>query len=90
MQPKIDYAITLWGYSCDRNIDKVQRMQNRAVRAICNNCDYILMSEELILWLKLSYSCKAQKGLIVSLLVFKSIHGLAPSYLNNEILISYL
>ena len=41
IQPKIDYAITVWGYTNENNMNKIQRMQNRAVGAIFNNSDYV-------------------------------------------------
>ena len=34
IQPKIDYAISIWGYTTAHNINKVQRLQNRAARIL--------------------------------------------------------
>ena len=54
MQPKIDYAITVWGYSTQNNLNKVQNMQNRAIRAIMNNYDFInVRGVDLVSQLKL-------------------------------------
>ena len=41
IQPKIDYAITVWGHTSESNLEKVQRMQNRAARTILNNYDFV-------------------------------------------------
>ena len=48
IQPKIDYAISIWGYTTAHNIDpihgsinKVQRLQNRAARILTGNFDYV-------------------------------------------------
>ena len=38
IQPKFDYAITIWGYTCDKNL---QRLQNRAARIVTGNYDYV-------------------------------------------------
>ena len=41
IQPKIDYAIAVWGYTTAHNINKVQRLQNRAARILTGNYDYV-------------------------------------------------
>ena len=41
IQPKIDYAILIWGYTTAHNINKVQRLQNRAARILTGNYDYV-------------------------------------------------
>ena len=41
IQPKFDYAITIWGYTCDNNLHKIQRLQNRAARIVTGNYDYV-------------------------------------------------
>ena len=41
IQPKIDYAISVWGYTTAHNINKVQRLQNRAARILTGNFDYV-------------------------------------------------
>ena len=88
MQPKIDYAITIWGYSSESNIDKVQRMQNRGIRAILNNYDYVnVRGIDLLSQYKIM-NVKQRRDYFMSLLMFKSIHGLAPTYMNNEIIMS--
>ena len=88
IQPKIDYAITVWGYSSQCNINKVQRMQNRAIRAILNNYDYVnIRGTDLIANLKL-LNVRQRRDYFMSLLVFKCVHGLAPAYLSNEIIMA--
>ena len=41
IQPRLDYAITLWGFTSQLNLSRVQRWQNRAARIITGNFDYI-------------------------------------------------
>ena len=41
IQPKFDYAITIWGYTCANNLHKIQRLQNRAARNVTGNYDYV-------------------------------------------------
>ena len=41
IQPKIDYAISIWGYTTAHNINKVQRLQNRAARILTGIFDYV-------------------------------------------------
>ena len=88
VQPKIDYAITLWGYSTDANVNKIQRMQNRAIRAILNNFDYVnFRGIELIKSLRL-FNIKQRRDYFMALFMFKSIHGMVPNYISNEIILS--
>ena len=88
VQPKIDYAITLWGYSTDINVNKIQRMQNRAIRAILNNFDFVnYRGIDLVKDLNL-FIVRQRRDYFMSLFMFKTIHGLVPNYISNEILVS--
>ena len=88
VQPKIDYAITLWGYSTDINVNKIQRMQNRAIRAIVNNFDFVnYRGIDLVKDLNL-FTVRQRRDYFMSLFMFKTIHGLVPNYISNEILMS--
>ena len=40
IQPRLDYGITLYGSSTQKNIDLVQRVQNHAAKLIMGNFDY--------------------------------------------------
>ena len=85
IQPKFDYAITIWGYTCDNNLHKIQRLQNRAARIVTGNYDYVsTRGTELVKRLK--WMCVTQRrDYFMSILMYKSIHGMAPAYLCNEI-----
>ena len=41
IQPRLDYGITLYSCSTQKNIDLVQRVQNHAARLITGNFDFI-------------------------------------------------
>ena len=41
VQPGFDYALTIWGFTSQYNLSKVQRLQNRAARIITGEFDYI-------------------------------------------------
>ena len=88
IQPKIDYAITVWGYSNENNMDKIQRMQNRAVRAIYNNYDYVNVRGIELVSIMNVMNVRQRRDYFMSLLVFKCLHGLAPEYLCNEIIMA--
>ena len=85
MQPKFDFAITIWGYTCDNNLHKIQRLQNRAARIVTGHYDYVTTrGTELVKRLK--WMCVTQRrDYFMSILMYKSIHGMAPAYLCNEI-----
>ena len=84
-QPKIDYDISIWGYTSRQNLNKIQRLQNRAAIIITGNHDYVNTREiELVKTLK--WMCVSQRrDYFMLLLMFKSIHGLAPDYLCDVI-----
>ena len=46
-QPCIDYCITIWGYTADKHLNKVQRIMNRAARIISGNLEYDVRGVEL-------------------------------------------
>ena len=85
IQPKFDYAITIWGYICDTNLHKIQRLQNRADRIVTGNYDYVTTrGTEPVRRLK--WMCVTQRrDYFMSILMYKSIHDRAPPYLCNEI-----
>ena len=83
IQPKFDYAITFWGYTCDNNLHKIQRLQKRAARIVTGNYDYVTTrGTELVKQLK-SMCLTQRRDYFMSILMYKSIHGVAPAYLCN-------
>jgi len=86
IQPSIDYALTVWGTTCTNNLGKIQRLQNYAARIIKRNFDYINV-RGLDLVKELGWMNIKQRIMYFQiLLMFKSIHGLAPDYLVNNVI----
>ena len=85
IQPKFDCAITIWGYPFDNILHKIQRLQNKAAWIVTGNYDYVITRDtELVKRLK--WMCVTQmRDYFMSILMYKSIYGLAPAYLCNEI-----
>ena len=84
IQPKIDYAISIWGYTTAHNINKVQRLQNRAARILTGNYDYAnTRGIDLVKTLGLM-NVSQRRDYFMIMLMFKSIHGLLPNYLCDE------
>ena len=85
IQPKMDYAISIWGYTTAHNINKVQRLQNRAARILTGNYDYVnTKGIDLVKTLGLM-NVSQRRDYFMIMLMFKSIHGLVPNYLCDEI-----
>ena len=85
IQPKIDYAISIWGYTTAHNINNVQRLQNRAARILTGNYDYVNTRDiDLVKTLGLM-NVSQRRDYFIIMLMFKSIHGLVPNYLCDEI-----
>ena len=85
IQPKIDYAISIWGYTTAHNINKVQRLQNRAARILTGNFDYVnTRGIDLVKNLGLMNVIQ-RRDYFMLIMMFKSIHGLVPDYICDQI-----
>ena len=85
IQPKIDYAISIWGYTTAHNINNVQRLQNRAARILTGNFDYVnTRGIDLVKTLGLM-NVTQRRDYFMIIMMFKSIHGLVPDYICDEI-----
>ena len=83
VQPQLDYAITIWGFTSQLNISKVQRLQNRAARIITGNFDYVhVRGIDIVKQLKWMNVIE-RRDYFMALSVFKCLHGMAPLYLSD-------
>ena len=86
--PIIDYACSVWGNSTAKNLYMIQRLQNRAARAVCKNFDYINV-RGIDLVRSLGWMTVTQRVEYFTVIqMFKCIHGLAPPYLCNSIIMA--
>ena len=84
-QSKFDYGISLWGCTTQSNINKIQRMQNRVARIITGCYDFInTRGLDLVDELNLQNITERRNHFLCNLML-KSIHGLAPTYLSDSI-----
>ena len=86
IQPRFYYAITiifLWGFTSKYNLSKFQRLQNRAVRIITRDFDYVHVRRidiaKNLKWMNVIQI----RDYFVALPVFTCIHGMSPSYLSD-------
>ena len=87
IQPRLDYAITLWGFTSQLNLSRVQRLQNRAARIITGNFDYInVRCIDIVKRLKW-FNLIERRDYFVPLTVFKCIRGMAPTCISDCITI---
>ena len=67
-------------------MNKIQRLQNRAVRIVSGNYDYVntrcIELVKSLQWMNVH----ERRDYFMSILMFKCIHGLAPDYLCNELI----
>ena len=67
----------------------MQRLQNHATRLTLGNFDYInFRGIELVKSLGL-YTGEERRDYFLAMLMFKSIHGIAPAYLCNQIVMNF-
>ena len=89
VQPKFDYGTSIWGCTSEHNLNKIQRMQNLAVRVIAGNFDYInTRGIDLVKNLKL-HNIRQRRDYFLTTLMFKAIHGLAPNYLCDNVTMNF-
>jgi hypothetical protein len=83
LQPRIEYCITVWGYSSLLNLRCMQRIQNTAARIICNEFDYVhTRSSDLLKQLNWMNVCQ-RRDFLLAKLMYKCLNGLAPNYLSD-------
>ncbi len=83
IQPRFDYAITIWGITSKYNLSEVQQLQNRAARIITGDFDYVhVQGIDIVKNLK-CINIIQRRDYFVELSVFKCIHGMSPSYLTT-------
>ena len=71
------------------NIDLIQRVQNHAARLITGNFNYInCRGIELVKSLNL-YTIRDRRDYFLTILMFKSIHGIAPTYLSDRVVMNF-
>ena len=76
----IDYCLTVWGFTSNKNLNRIQKFQNRAARIITNNFNWDIRSVNIVKdlgWLNI----KQRRDYFVGLLVFKSLNNLSPDYI---------
>ena len=81
IQPHLDYCSSLWDGLSNQLSDKLQKLQNRAVRVIAK-ANYETSSNvllEMLKWNSLSGRRKKQKAVVM----FKSLNKLAPVCLQD-------
>ena len=84
IQQKMDYGISIWGGTTKENLNRVQRLQNRAIRIILDNHNRAVRGLELVKSMKLE-NIEERRNYFLTKFTFESIHGLAPKYLSNRI-----
>ena len=85
IQPCIDYGISVWGNTNNKNKTVIHRLQKRAARIVTNNFDYnAIHGEDIIKQLSWKLFDK-RRDYAIACLMFKCFHGTAPSRLCNEI-----
>ena len=86
--PTIDYACTVWGSCSKTNKDLILRLQKRAARIVSNRFDFINDRGMDILndlgWQTL----EQRRNYFLANLMYKCIHGFAPQWLTNNILMA--
>ena len=78
IQPYFDYCRAAWDGSTQHLSEKLQKLQNRAIRVILNDTSSRCLLNSLV-WDRLSVRRATQKAN----LMHKCINNLAPAYLRN-------
>ena len=82
IQPHFDYCLTVWGKCAKKYINILQRLQNRAARAVTGNFDYNISPRTLISalnWMNI----ETRYIYFLGILIYKCINNMAPPCLTN-------
>ena len=82
IQPHIDYCLTVWGHTAACHLDTVQKLQSRAARILTGNYDWNVRGLNLVRTMGWQ-NVTERRDYLMSLLVFKSMTGIAPFYLQD-------
>ena len=82
VQSLIDYCITVWGFSSNRNLDLVQRLQNRAARIILGNYSRDVRGIDLVKELGW-FNIRQRRDYFTGILVYKALNGLSTEYMSD-------
>ncbi len=88
VQPFIDYALSIWGNCNEYSKNMIFLLQKRAVRIVTGNVDFINVRGQDIMNELGWQTLEQRKKYYVSSLMFKSMDGLNPHWINNNILIA--
>lgn len=83
IQPLIDYCLTVWGFTSNVHVDKVQKLQNRAARIISGNYDFKNVRGLTLVKDMGWFNIRQRRDYLTATLVFKSLNGLSPDYLTD-------
>ena len=82
IQSVLDYCLTIYGNSSKSNRNKIQHIQNRAVRAVVVNFDFNTSVSGIISSLKLM-RIEQRFNYFISILMYKCLNNMAPNYLSE-------
>ena len=83
--PCIDYSCTVWGNCSRQNKELLLRLQKRAARIITSNYDYENVRGDDLIKLMKWQSFDERRNYFLAVLMYKSVHGIAPTHLCNAI-----
>ena len=88
IQPRIDYAISVWGYCPENYKEHIRRLQHRAARIVCNNFDYVnVRGHDLMSQLRWQ-TIEQRRDYFTATLMHRCINGEAPVRLTNELVMT--
>ena len=82
IQSVLDYCLTVYVNSSNSNRNKIQHIQNRAVRAVIGNFDFNTSVSGIISSLKLM-RIEQRFNYFISILMYKCLNNMAPNYLSE-------
>ena len=82
IQPHFDYCLTVWGKCAIKHLTLLQRLQNRAARAVTGNFNFEVSPGNLINdlnWMRID----TRYTYFLGILVYKCLNNMAPKYLSE-------
>ena len=85
IQPCIDYACSVWGNCSQKNRELISRLQKRAARIVSKHYGSREISVTKVIKDLKWQSFETRRDYFLNMLMYKCIHGTAPTRLCNEI-----
>lgn len=82
VQPHIDYGLTVWGYSPNCQVDRVQKLQNKIIRIISGNFSWDISPRDILQEYNIP-NVRQRRDYFNSVQVYRCNNDSYPNYMSD-------